>query len=181
MKRKIRLTESELTRLIKRVISEQTTKQVTVTVDCTKKAVDGFTGIADGFFTKHCGTAQAGTTTQAGAGTTPLDTYVRNMVNWRASVIDDKIQSITGAWNVDVGGDEDTKKVSRVSIQIRPEKILSSGSIATPTYNCQTGTADQYQQYFKAGSEQYKLFVEAAKLQCQASQKKIQEVKFTKQ
>jgi hypothetical protein len=69
MKRKIRLTESDLTRLIKRVISEQTTKDVTVKVDCTKKTVNGFTGIADGFFTPHCATAQAGTTTQAGTKT----------------------------------------------------------------------------------------------------------------
>lgn len=57
MKKIIKLTESDLSRLIRRVISEQTpaaTKQVTVSVDCTKKSVDGFIGTAEGFFTKHC-------------------------------------------------------------------------------------------------------------------------------
>jgi hypothetical protein len=189
MKRKIRLTESELTRLIKRVISEQNTpKNISLPVDCTKKTVDGFTGIADGFFTKHCATAQAGTAANAGAGTTPLDTYVSNMVDWRSSVINDKLAAFGGS-KVNVSGAEGNKIVSTVYIEMKTPKEdpRMQNLIATPTYFCVTegtnvaGSAQYYDLYFKKGSTEYNEFMAACKLQCQASQKKIQQVKLTKQ
>ena len=40
MKKIVRLTESDLTRIVKRIISEQT-KTVSVSVDCTKQTVNG--------------------------------------------------------------------------------------------------------------------------------------------
>lgn len=184
MKRKIRLTESELTRLIKRVISEQTTKQVTVTIDCTANTLDTM-AMTQPMITKYCATPK-GTTT--GAGTTPLDTYVSNMVDWRSSVINDKLAAFGGS-KVGVSGSENNKTVDTVTVEMKnpKEDPKMQNLIATPTYYCRytnglnAGTVQQYQLYFKYGSPEYNAFVAAAKLQCQASQKKIQEVKFTKQ
>ena len=41
MKKTIRLTESDLTRIVKRVINEQTVKTVTMKLDCDKETIEG--------------------------------------------------------------------------------------------------------------------------------------------
>ena len=41
MKKIIRLTENDLTRIVKRVINEQTVKTVTMKLDCDKETIEG--------------------------------------------------------------------------------------------------------------------------------------------
>jgi hypothetical protein len=41
MKKIVRLTESDLTRIVKRVINEQTVKTVTMKLDCDKETIEG--------------------------------------------------------------------------------------------------------------------------------------------
>jgi len=66
MGQKIRLTERELTNLVKRIISEQT-KTVSVSVDCTKQTVNGISVPA--LAKQLCKSGGAPTRTSGGAPT----------------------------------------------------------------------------------------------------------------
>jgi len=160
----------------------------TVQLDCVAKTVNGIVVSQADLLANLCPAAKNTTTTQAGAGTTPLDTYVSNMVDWRSSVINDKLASFGGS-KVNVSGSDSNKIVSSVYIEMKnpKEDPKMQNLIATPTYNCVAqgtnlaGSAQYYDLYFKKGSPEYNEFMAACKLQCQASQKKIQQVKYTKQ
>jgi hypothetical protein len=184
------LNESEKKRIIemhtnKKSYLFEAVENKTVQLDCVAKTVNGIVVTQDNLLTNLCPAAK---TTTTPAGTTPLDTYVSNMFDWRSSVINDKLASFGGS-KVNVSGDEGVKMADTVSIEMKnpKEDPKMNNLIATPTYYCRytngtaAGSVIQYQLYFKFGSPEYKAFVEACKLQCQASQKKIQEVKFTKQ
>jgi len=163
MKRKIRLTESELYRLIRRVISEQTTKQVTVTVDCTAKTLDTMAMTAP-MITKYC-TETKGTTTQTLAQEYKM-TRKDQIILTRA-----ELDSI-GAFSAEVIIDS-SDKVSGVSFKMKKELTNPSsmgGGIAQPFYSTADG-AGQGTGRVAGGVTQIKPYVDAGVTTAEAVRK----------